>query len=284
MSIRESVLAGSWYQSNPGLLRRELSGYFDGVRMPDNAPSDVRGLVAPHAGHRYSGPCAAYGYSLVKGKSFKRVVIIGPSHRVSFEGISVSKAAYYETPLGNVPVDRDVCDKLFENQVFSYQAEADNTEHSLEIQLPFLQAALPEGYKIAPLIVGQLDDYQAAVSAIKGIVDADTLVIASSDFTHYGPDFGYEPFRDNIKDNLRKLDGGAIEQIINMSADGFDRYIRVTEATVCGYKPIILLLRILERQSRAMLLNYCTSGDLTGDYSHCVSYVSIAFSGSGGKE
>ncbi|HLD36511.1 MAG TPA: AmmeMemoRadiSam system protein A, partial [Planctomycetota bacterium] len=159
---------------------------------------------------------------------------------------------------------------------------ADKNEHSLEIQLPFLQVALAGDYKIVPLIVGDIDDFQAVASIINEIVDDETLVIASSDFTHYGDDFGYVPFTNNIKENLKKLDGGAIEQIVKLSPDGFEKYIRSTGATVCGYKPILILLNIVSFQPRtefvpAVLLNYYTSGDLSGDYAHCVSYASIAF-------
>jgi hypothetical protein len=290
MNIRESVLAGSWYQSNPEMLKKEINRYLDAVKMPDNVPKDVGALVLPHAGYQYSGACAAYGYSLIKGKSYKRVIIMGPSHRVGFSGVSVSKSTHYETPLGKVPVDRIACDALLKHdKLFSYNPAADKNEHSVEIQLPFLQAVLAEGYKIVPLVVGEADDLPDTASAIKGIVDKDTLVIASSDFTHLGADFGYEPFKDppdgragNIKDNLKKLDGGAIDQIVKLSPDGFDKYIRTTEATVCGYKPILILLNIINFEPRAemvppVLLNYYTSGDLSGDYSHCVSYAAIGF-------
>ncbi|MFH1230355.1 MAG: AmmeMemoRadiSam system protein B [Planctomycetota bacterium] len=294
MNVRESILAGSWYPSNPDVLKKEITKYLDSVKLPNpplgrdsasargiNPDVDIAGLVVPHAGHQYSGQCAAYGYLLLKGKSFKRVIIMGPSHSVGFSGVSVTKATHYETPLGKIPVDRQACDKLLQNdQLFSYQAAADKKEHSVEIQLPFLQTVL-SNYKIVPLVVGELDDYQATASVIKEIVDDQTLVIASSDFTHYGDDFGYVPFTDDIKDNLKKLDGGAIEQIVNISPAGFYKYVKSTGTTICGYKPISLLLSIIDSKnivdSKGILLNYYTSGDLAGDYSHCVSYASIAF-------
>lgn len=281
MNIRESVLAGSWYPANPDTLRKEIARYFDAVKLPKGVDQkqDVVGLVVPHAGHQYSGPCAAYGYSLLKGKIYKRVIIMGPSHRVGFNGVSVSQATHYETPLGKVPVDRQACDKLLQRiNLFSYQAAADKNEHSVEIQLPFLQTVLADGYKIVPLVVGDVDDFQAVASIIKEVVDDQTLVIASSDFTHYGEDFGYVPFTDSIKANLKKLDNGAIEQIVKLSPDGFEKYIRSTGATVCGYKPIALLLNILGGENKVTLLDYYTSGDLSGDYAHCVSYACIAFS------
>ena len=94
MNVRESVLAGSWYQSNPDALKKEIAKYFDAVKLPKDVKQDanIAGLVVPHAGHQYSGPCAAYGYSLIKGKSYNRVIIMGPSHRVGFSGVSVSLA------------------------------------------------------------------------------------------------------------------------------------------------------------------------------------------------
>jgi MEMO1 family protein len=284
MNIRESVLAGSWYPGNSQELKKSIEKYLNGVKLPENIRSQlVSAIIVPHAGHQYSGQCAAYAYALIKGKPYKRVIIIGPSHQVGFRGISVSKATHYETPLGKIPVDRQACDKLLQNEkLFNYNISADKKEHSVEIQLPFLQTVLADGYKIVPLVVGDIDDVQATASAIKGIADDNTLIIASSDFTHYGDDFGYVPFTDNIKDNLKKLDGGAITEIINISPDGFQKYIQTTGATICGYKPILLLMRILDKKnitdSKGILLNYYTSGDMTGDYAHCVSYASIYFS------
>ncbi|MFH0887678.1 MAG: AmmeMemoRadiSam system protein B [Planctomycetota bacterium] len=281
MNIRKSVLAGSWYPENPEALKKSIEKYLNGVKLPNINSQEINAIIVPHAGHQYSGQCAAYGYSLIKGKPFKRIIIIGPSHTVGFIGVSVSKATHYETPLGKVEVDSDACDTLLKNdKLFSYQSSADMNDHSLEIQLPFLQTVL-SGYKIVPLIAGEIDDYQDTASAIKKIVDKQTLIIISSDFTHYGDDFGFVPFTDNIKDNLKKLDGGAIDLIINISPEGFYKYVKSTGATICGYKPISLLLSIIDTKNifdaKGILLNYYTSGDLTGDYSRCVSYAAIAF-------
>ena len=281
MNIRKSVLAGNWYPENPEALKKSIEKYLNGVKLPNINSQEISAIIVPHAGHQYSGQCAAYGYSLIKGKPFKRIIIIGPSHTTGFIGVSVSRATHYETPLGKVEVDRDACDALLKNdKLFSYQSSADMNDHSLEIQLPFLQTVL-SGYKIVPLIAGEIDDYQDTASAIKKIVDKQTLIIISSDFTHYGDDFGFVPFTDNIKDNLKKLDGGAIDLIINISPEGFYKYVKSTGATICGYKPISLLLSIIDTKNifdaKGILLNYYTSGDLTGDYSRCVSYAAIAF-------
>ncbi len=281
MDIRESAKAGSWYEGEPKALKREIGKYLSNVKLDDEVKS-LRpfSLIVPHAGHQYSGQCAAYGYSLIKDKPFKKVIIIGPSHYVGFRGVSVSKATHYQTPLGLVEIDTSACETLLGNkQLFSYQKAADSEEHSLEIQLPFLQSVL-SGYKIVPLIVGEIENYSQTASAINRIIDDKTLLIISSDFTHYGESFGYVPFRDNLKDNIKKLDDGAITEIINISPEGFHRYINSTGATICGYKPILLLLHLLKKEgitSKGVLLNYYTSGDLTGDYRHSVSYASICF-------
>ncbi|MDI6788979.1 MAG: AmmeMemoRadiSam system protein B, partial [Planctomycetota bacterium] len=294
MSVRESVLAGSWYPSNPETLRKEITRYLNNVKLSEEIKSqEVHSLIVPHAGYQYSGQGAAYGYALIKNKPFKRVIIIGPSHRVGFRGVSVSKATHYETPLGRVPLDQEACSQLLKkgggDKLFSYQKVADANEHSLEIQLPFLQSVL-SSYQIVPLIAGEIDNYEDTAKAIREIIDSNTLVIISSDFTHYGdgPPFYYAPFKDNIKENLNKLDNGAITEIVNISPTGFLEYVKNTGITVCGYKPILILLHLLEGEgkneilnSRGVLLNYYTSGEMTGDYLQSVSYATILFSKKG---
>jgi len=278
-SIRKSILAGSWYPASGIELESEVKTYLDKAK-PENPNGRVFAIISPHAGYRYSGRAAAYGYKLIEGKNLiKRVIIFAPSHHWGFRGASILNVDYYQTPMGNVPVDKSVVEQLLKKDLFSSIPYADMKEHSLEIQLPFLQKTLSD-FKIVPVVIGQLkgDDYEKIASAVKPYADSNTVFVASSDFTHFGYNFGYNPFSTNIKENLCKLDNGAVEKIINKDFNGFRQYLADTGITICGADPISIILKILPDNSSGKKLIYYTSGDVTGDFSSTVSYVSIVFS------
>ena len=274
---RRSVLAGSWYEGTKAGLEKEVDAYLHKI-PPVFEERRVLGLISPHAGYVYSGQAAAYGYARVKGADIDRVVILAPSHRVGFRGISVPDYTHYETPLGRVPVDRESCKRLLSEEGFTTVERAHTEEHSLEIQLPFLQRVVGD-FELVPMVVGEIgpDDYEALGRAVASVVDARTLVVASSDFTHYGPRFGYVPFEDDVKENLKALDMGAVEKILARNREGFVRYRTETGATICGACPIGLLMEVMPASAEPELLAYYTSGDVTGEWDHSVSYVSLAF-------
>ena len=205
-------------------------------------------------------------------------MVLAPSHHIGFRGLSVLDVDSYETPLGKIPVDKDVADKLREHPLIDSLPQVHAREHSLEIQLPFIQEALGE-FKLVPLVAGQLrpDDYSRLADAIRPFINDETLLVVSSDFTHYGLNFGYVPFYDDIKKNLADLDGKAVDKIITKDFDGFRKYIKKTGITICGREPISILLKLIPENSTGKKLTYYTSGDLTGDYNNTVSYVSIVF-------
>ena len=290
--IRKPAVAGQFYESDPGLLNDELSILFancaDSEQCPDG--KKVRAIISPHAGYLYSGQSAAKVFALFKKNfNYKRVVVIAPSHRLPFSGLATSTYTVYQTPLGDIPVDTEISEQLSRSPVISMRNQAHEYEHALEVQLPFLQKItenlpISQKIKIVPLICGALDSESAklAAEALLPYWNPETLWIISSDFTHYGGSFGYLPFRDNIPENLKKLDLGAVEYITNLDFKGFSDYIEQTGATICGANPVKLLLKCIEisRQDdkvTAQLIDYTTSGELTGDYSHCVSYAGIAF-------
>jgi len=276
--VRKSVLAGSWYSASGAVLESEVKGYLDKAK-PESPQGRIFAIISPHAGYRYSGQAAAYGYKLLENKTaIKRVIILAPSHHWGFRGASIMNVDYYETPIGNVSVDKPVVEELLKKEMFSSVPYADEQEHSLEIQLPFLQETLKD-FKIVPVVVGHLkgDDYDKIASQLKPYIDANTLVVASSDFTHFGYNFGYNPFSSNIKENLSKLDGGAADIIVKKDFPAFRKYLADTGITICGADPISILLKLLPANATGKRLAYYTSGDLTGDYSSTVSYVSIAF-------
>ena len=276
-AVRRSVCMGSWYPAGPEKLGQQIDGFFKDVPEPD-AGQKIVAMVSPHAGYIYSGKTAAWGYKHLRGSSFRRVVILGPSHYVAFTGLSIPRVDFYETPFGRVRVDQKVCETLLDKPLFQSMSRAHEREHAIEIQLPFLQRTLGD-FDLVPLVVGSLQeqDYEAVTQALKSLCDAETLLIASSDFTHFGPRFGYVPFTSDLRPNIAKLDQGAIDLILQRDWRGFLAYQETTQATICGFRPIGLLLNLLPADAQGRLLRYTLSGDLTGDYTNSVSYASIIF-------
>ncbi|OGL43751.1 MAG: AmmeMemoRadiSam system protein B, partial [Candidatus Schekmanbacteria bacterium RBG_16_38_10] len=265
--IQEPVISGSWYTADKEELKKEINLFLDSTE-PEKIDGDILALIEPHAGYTYSGKGAAFGYKAIKGKNYKRVIILAPSHYAWFNGVAVLDATHYRTPLGLISIDTEVCKKLLQEPYFKTVSEAYKKEHSVEIQLPFLQQSLKD-FKLIPLLVGEVegDEYRKIASSIKKFIDKETLVIASSDFTHYGFNFGYTPFSKNIRENLKKLDGGAVDKILKIDSEGFIKYVDKTGITICGRKPIAILLEILPKNINAKLISYYTSGDLVENYS-----------------
>jgi AmmeMemoRadiSam system protein A/AmmeMemoRadiSam system protein B len=194
--------------------------------------------------------------------------------------LSVPRATHLETPLGQVPLDVEFIEKLLQYPMFLSVPSAHQQEHSVEIEVPLLQYKLTD-FKLVPIVAGQCS-YETVAKVGKilaGLIDADTLVVASSDFTHYGPQYRYVPFTDNIPENVKKLDMGAFEFIRALDAKGLLTYRDEKEATICGCVPIAVLLTMLGKDVKAEMLHYTSSGEILGDYKNSVSYMAIAFRG-----
>lgn len=282
MRVREAAVAGSWYPGEPD----KLAQYVDGLLAAPAALTPtgrVRALIEPHAGYRYSGPVASTGYRLVRGETRQRVILLGPSHRGFFRGLSVSEATHYRTPLGDIPLDVEAAAKLRQNPLVASHAAAEGPEHSLEIQLPFLQRALKPGWRLLPILVGGLEpgDEVKLAQALRPLVDDDALVVASGDFTHYGPSYGYLPFPldGRTAERLQQLDEGALARLISLDLPGLVAYERDTGITSCGLHSFLILLGLLDQSTEGKLVRYDTSGAITGDYTNSVSYMTIAFFG-----
>ena len=275
--VRKSPIAGSWYPGEKKQLQSQIEEYLAKAK-PAAIEGRICALISPHAGIQWSGQAAACGYKLLKGQKIKRVIVLGPSHYSGFRGLATSAEEYYETPLGKIKVDKETSEALYKITLFQGPRNAELQEHSLEMQLPFLQVVIGE-FLLVPLVVGELsvNDYAEAARALSPYLDANTIVVASSDFTHYGYRFGYQPFKENQRDNLKKLDEGAIKKIIAKDFQGFLNYVDETGATICGTRPIGIILKMLPAKAQGTQLDYYTSGDLTGDFSSSVSYASIAF-------
>ncbi|VGO20293.1 AmmeMemoRadiSam system protein B [Pontiella sulfatireligans] len=282
-NVLKSELAGTWYTDNPKHLAHEIDALLEAASS--EPMENAMALLLPHAGYRYSGLVAAHGIKPIVGRSFSRVVVIGPSHRMPLlDAVSIPDASHIETPLGLIEIDRVLVEKLWENPMFESHSGAHASEHSVQIELPFLQQALGD-FKLVPMVCGQLDERSARRigATLLENIDAETLVVVSSDFTHYGRSFDYVPFKDDIQQNLENLDLGAFKFVEQKNLDGFLQYIQSTGATICGRSPIAVLLAMLPEDAKVQLLKYQTSGDLTGDWSHCVSYVAAAVSGQWGN-
>ena len=277
-NVLRSSLAGSWYSSDAGELREQINEFFE---KASSTPIDnVTALILPHAGYQYSGRTAAMGLKTA-GRKYKRIVVIGPSHRVPMEEVlTVSRATHYETPLGQVPLDVEFISELLKHPVFKNVPETDKYEHSVQIQVPLLQHC-QAGFKLVPIVAGSCsqETIDKAGGILRSLVDGATLVIASSDFVHYGANYGYVPFKQDIPEQIKKLDMGAYEYIAKLDGPGFLDYRRKTGATICGYVPIAILLSMLSKPAEAHLVEYATSGRQAGDYTNSVSYLSVAFAG-----
>ncbi len=277
-TILRSSLAGSWYLADPEALKRQLDSFFQ--KADSKTIENVMALILPHAGYTWSGQTAAYGLKTTN-KQYKRIIVIGPSHRFRIEDIlSVPRVTHYETPLGQIPLDVEFINKLLKHPMFQNVPQVHKYEHSVQIEVPILQHCQKD-FKLVPIVAGEcsLETINKAGAVLCSLIDDETLVIASSDFVHYGTGHGYVPFTKNIPEQIKDLDMRAYEYIARLDGKGFLDYRKRTGATICGCMPIAILLSMLEQGSKAELIKYTTSGKLTEDYSNSVSYLSIAFSG-----
>jgi AmmeMemoRadiSam system protein B len=278
--VHSSNLAGTWYPVDREELRADVERFLGEERRPDPA---LRAILVPHAGYRYCGETTGAAFGRIGRGRFRRAVVVAPSHYHTFNGAAVFPGAGFSTPLGVVSVDREAVKMLTRHERFMMAARPYAGEHSLEIELPFLQVVDPS-IEVVPLLVGAPDDSAGLAALAEGLSeldDEDTLFIVSSDFTHYGAQFGYLPFPPDdphrVSAALRRLDWGAIDRIRVGDADGFERYVRATGITVCGRGPIAAFLRLCAGRQVGEVAAYSTSLDVTGDYEHSVSYASLVF-------
>ncbi len=279
--VRPAYCAGNWYPGDSAALAKTVDDLLAQATPPPLSAKPFA-VVAPHAGYRYSAPAAAAGYAALRGHTYKRVVVLAFSHRAGgLRGVDVpQELTAYATPLGEVPVDRKICDQLLSTPLFASRPDVDRGEHSLELQLPFLQRVVKD-FQLVPLLVGQMTDQEcaAAAEALRPWLDEDTLLVASTDFTHYGPNYGYVPFKDDIENKLRDLADKAAAALARCDYDGFADHLAKTSDTICGRAPVLLLLRTLAMGGGAVGIRtaFDTSGRMTGDWANSVTYQSFVF-------
>jgi hypothetical protein len=267
--VREPSVSGMFYPDDSATLRKDIANY---VKSADigTPPSNIRAVISPHAGYMYSGPVAAYGYKAVSSYTFDTVIVIAPSHRAHFQGIAVWDEGAFRTPLGDVPVDAASAAGLtLSDSVFRANRDVHKGEHSLEVQLPFLQYIYKD-FLLLPLLVGAADEgvYEEAASALERVISASGrrfLIIASTDLSHYHP-----------YDVAVKIDSVTIEHLRNFDIAGMVRDTRTEKAQACGAGPLITTMMTAAKLGAhsSSILKYATSGDVSGDRSGVVGYVS----------
>jgi AmmeMemoRadiSam system protein B/AmmeMemoRadiSam system protein A len=267
--VREPAVAGAFYPGTEKALRDAVSGMLAAVE-PREIKGKVIGLISPHAGYIYSGQVAANGYRLVKGRKFDAVIVIAPSHHVYFEGSSVYTLGPYRTPLGLVEIHKDLAEAIVNSdESIGFHAAAHAREHSLEVQLPFLQMTVPD-LRLVPIVMGDqsLDACRRLARAIvSNVKDMNVLLVASSDLSHFHP-----------YDEAVRLDRILIDDIEHYDYEGLADDLEAGRCEACGGGPIITVM-IAGKDlgvSEAVTLKYANSGDVTHDKSGVVGYVAVA--------
>jgi MEMO1 family protein len=271
--IRESAVSGTFYPGNPETLRHEIARYLKDAVF-DSVEGDVIGMISPHAGYVYSGPVAAYGYkSLLSGKAYDTVIIIAPSHRVYFEGVAIQNKGGYRTPLGIVDIDEDMSEEILKNGgLVNINLKAHTGEHSLEVQIPFLQVVL-KSFKIVPLIMGAQDlstceELSLCLYEVIRKTGKQCLIVGSSDLSHYYPYNKAVNIDNIIVEHLKKFDIKGMAEDFNMN-----------KCEACGFGTIITTMTVAKKcgATGSRVLKYSNSGDVSGDKSGVVGYVSSVF-------
>ena len=282
--VLESTIAGSWY---PGTEReiRALADKWE-VSVASDSPALVANpnvILLPHAGWSYSGEIAWRATRLVRGAGFRRVIVLAPSHRAWIENRLVApEADAVSTPLGEIAVDRDWLSRLSLMAPVARNDRVHAAEHSAQIEYPLLQLALESGFTVVPLVMGSFGRDQMAMCAraISRLMDDKTLLVLSSDFTHYGNDFSYAPYGvsggEEVRAKVAAVDGEAFSLVAMRNADGFAAFMKKTGATICGHVPIELALRAIPAKASFARLAYATSSDADRDFTRFVCYTAAA--------
>ena len=256
--VKQPNVAGAFYPDNPVELSKTIDGFLKNA-SPGVLGGEVFALISPHAGYGYSGQTAAYGYKLIQGKPYKTVVIIGPSHYFGFSGVSVYPEGVFRTPLGDVAIDKEFAQKLlYREKDIIFEPAAFKKEHSVEVQLPFLQKVLT-GFKIVPIVMGDcsLVTCQKLAGLLKEAIASrnDVLVVASTDMYH-----GYD------YTEAEAIDGATLSCLKNMDSEGLYYGLREGKFQLCGGFGVVSVFILAKELGHNTLkvLNYTNSAFVTG--------------------
>jgi AmmeMemoRadiSam system protein B len=271
--LRPSPIAGQWYPGNPKKLADSVDAYIANAKLPE-LPGKVIGVITPHAGHIYSGPVAGHAFAAIKGTSPSRVIVVSPMHHALTGAVLTSAHQGYATPLGAIEIDRPAVDRLSETLMKSIGAGLtpvrDDPEHSLEIELPFLQRALARPFKLIPVMVrAQEPALSRALGKALALLAAeeDTLLVASTDLSHF-----YD------QETAAGFDRVMLSEFEAMSPEGIFKAEFSGTGFACGMAAVaaVLWAALDLGADKVEILNYGTSGDITGDSSSVVGYGAAA--------
>ena len=267
-SVRPAAVAGTWYPASGLALAAAVDRHLAATTA--DVAGELVALIAPHAGLMYSGPVAAHAYRLLHARTFDAAVLVGPSHFIAFDGVAVSRSAGFQTPLGTAPVAADLADALMaETPIIREHAVAHAREHSLEMQLPFLQHLVP-AIPIVPLVMGH--QTRATVNALAGALASvlrgrRALLVASTDLSHY-----------HDATTAARLDAVVLDCVGQFDADGLQHALDRQPDHACGGGPTVAVMRAARALGArdAIVLDYGDSGDVSGDKSKVVGYMAAA--------
>jgi AmmeMemoRadiSam system protein B len=272
-NLRPSPIAGTWYEGRPEILQRSIDAYLENAELPE-LPGDVIAVIAPHAGHRYSGAVAGYAFAALRGRSPDLVAVISPMHHPYSQPLITSSHDAYSTPLGMIPIDKSAVAALDADLQadlgIGLSAVPHDPEHSLEIELPFLQRALTSDFKLLPVMVRAQDPRisQGLGKALASVLrDKNYILVASTDLSHF-----YD------QETANKLDREMLRQIEAFSPEGVFEAEHTGKGFACGHAAVAAVLWASRElgADTVKLLSYATSGDVTGDYSGVVGYGAAA--------
>ncbi|MFP4469426.1 MAG: AmmeMemoRadiSam system protein B [Bacteroidales bacterium] len=275
---REPCVAGQFYSGTAPELRAELKDMF--ARAKPRATANTVAIISPHAGYIFSGDVAASAFNQVDPeKAYHHIFLIGSSHRTYFDGASIYNAGNYKTPLGTVDVDIDLANKLMaEHEVFSYRNDAHASEHSLEVQVPFLQYHLKKDFRIIPIVIATQSEETVSkiADALRPYFNDRNLFVISSDFSHYPP---YSQANEVDKATAEAIASNSVEIFINALKDNEQQKIPNLATSMCGWSSMLMLLNLTEGRAEIdyELIEYKNSGDQSyGDKGRVVGYWAIA--------
>ncbi|PIW99123.1 MAG: AmmeMemoRadiSam system protein B [Ignavibacteria bacterium CG_4_8_14_3_um_filter_37_9] len=264
---RPPYFAGYFYPEKPGVLQAQIQKMLETAKNDFLFPN-LHTIIAPHAGYAYSGLTAAYGYNAINGKKYSTVIILSPSHHEYFAGISIYDGDAYETPLGLVPVNHDVSELLVKGSKRIFRGkEGHREEHAIEVQLPFLQTVLND-FTIVPVVMGDQNEVyvEALAESLADVLNDETLVVVSSDLSHY-----------HSQQKAELMDAKIAGYIEALDYNGLMRDLNSGKSEACGGGLILSVLKAIEqKQNKAKVIHRTTSGEVSLDYQQVVGYLSAA--------
>lgn len=271
MKIRPAAVAGYFYPGDSKELKTQINKYF-AQAVSEIYPNKIFGIVSPHAGYQYSGLTAAYAYNLLRDKFIENVIIISPSHREYFPGCCIYDGDAYATPLGIVEVNKEMSRGITDGSKNIFFGEnGHKLEHALEVQIPFLQSVLAN-FKIVPIVMGDQSKIfvDELAEQLAKVVDEKTIIVASSDMSHF-----------YSAEEANRLDSVVEEKINQFVYDGLQTALDEKKCEACGGGPIISMMKSasIYGYKKSLVLHRSDSGDVTGDKSEVVGYLSAVIYG-----